>query len=263
MTDQPDQPDQPVPSSAEPPALPEPAEPTAAEAAAGPGAPPVVPPAPPSPAPAKATYGEKFRRRLPVVLLVVGALEVLLAVTVLAGTSTLKLGCTGTPSTALVIGYVVGAIGGVFLWTAIAALLPGRRKDPAPRRIPAAAIGGVLFVLGVGATVYGLTRPPALPEMTIASPDQGCQVFVDTVEKLAKDRASDAEAQPYFEAMQQAAATTYPELAADVAPLAQTGVTAQQSSTAIESVVLRCVEQGHLTEDEVTSWAQRLQTYTS
>lgn len=235
---------------------------------------PDIEPAPPTeavekPAPdaePKASYGEKYRRRLPVVILVVTALYGLVLLSTYVGDPLKLIGRSAVTADTYRAGFIVGVALGVvlagFFWTLLVALFPGKRKKKGVRNgLP---LLGVALVLAAGVgTLFGMqlvkTPPVEVPEITSAA--EGCRAFLDAVDELASTRANDAKAVATFVALREAVETTNPEMATDLEPLTDTRLTSEQASGATQSIVLRCIQQGNLTQAEVQTWAEKIQSY--
>lgn len=215
---------------------------------------------------AKASYGEKYRRRLPVVILVIAGIYALLLLTTFAGDPMefVGRGTLGNEAyrSGVLIGAALGIVLGGFFWTLFVALFPGKHKEKGVRS--SLWLLGVAIVIGVVVGVlFGmqLNKTPAAEVPAVTTSAEGCTAFLDTVDELASTRANDAKSVATFAALQEAVKTTNPEMATDLQPLTQTTITADQASNATQSIVLRCLDEGDLTEAEVQAWAEKLQTY--
>lgn len=214
----------------------------------------------------KASYGEKYRRRLPIVLLVVTALYGLVLLSLVAGDPLDIVGRSALGESSYRVGIVAGAAVGVVLaglfWTLLVAIFPGKRKERGVRNGLPLLAGALVLALGVGA-LFGLqyVKTPAVEVPAVASAAEGCQAFLDTVDELASERASDAKAVATFVALQEAVTATNPEMASDLEPLTSATVTSELASGATQSIVLRCLDQGHLTQADVQAWAEKIQSY--
>jgi len=93
---------------------------------------------------------------------------------------------------------------------------------------------------------------------TIANTKDGCHAYLDTVETIVKEKSSDARMKESLQALHDAAVTNDPKLAADLLPEIATP-NGQTSSTATEAIMTRCLENGDLTQTEITDWAKRVQ----
>lgn len=216
----------------------------------------------------KASYGEKFHRRLPIVLLVVTGLYGVVVLSSFLGDPLSLMGRSATGASAYRAGTVIGAGIGVVLaglfWTAIAALFPGKHKEKGVRTgIPLLALA-IALAVGVG-LLFGmqLVRTPAVETPTVTSAAEGCRAFLSTIEDLATSRTGDPKAAATFEALQTAVATTNPEMAADLEPFTSTAITTEQLNGGTESIVVRCIDQGNITESDVQAWGERLRIATS
>lgn len=220
----------------------------------------------------KASYGEKYRRRLPIVSLIVTGIYGVLLLTSLSGDPVKLVGratvgaaaATDATKTGVIIGATIAVVLAGFFWTLFVAILPGKHKEKGVRSgLPLLAVA-LLLAAGVGALLgMQLVKAPAVEVPAVATAAEGCRAFLDSVDELASTKANDAKAVATFVALQEAVKTTNPEMATDLEPLTQATVTSADASNATQSIVLRCLDQGNLTQDEVQSWAEKIQGYVS
>lgn len=218
----------------------------------------------------KASYGEKYRRRLPIVSLAITGVYALVLLSTYAGDPLKMIGratvgtaaVTDATKTGVIIGAAIGVVLAGFFWTLIAAIFPGKHKEKGVRSgLPLLAVA-LLLAAGVGA-LFGmqLVKAPAVEVPAVTTAAEGCRAFLDSVDELASSRATDAKAVATFVALQEAVTTTNPEMATDLEPLTSATVTSSDASSATQSIVLRCLEQGDLTQEEVQTWAEKIQSY--
>jgi predicted transcriptional regulator len=162
-------------------------------------------------------------------------------------------------------GMVVGAALGVVLaglfWGAIASLLPGKHKDKGLRSSVLVLVVAIVAAATVGAFVgLQLTRTKTVEAAPIASPAEGCQAFLDTFDTVAQKNLNNNDARPYFTGLADAARANDPELAADLDTIAA-AKDQTSAQTAVQSVLTRCVTNGHVTEETLTAWLDKIQSY--
>ncbi|HET7902028.1 MAG TPA: hypothetical protein VFL59_12655 [Candidatus Nanopelagicales bacterium] len=213
---------------------------------------------------AKATYGEKWKRRFPVVLLIAGVLNVITAGTIALTGNRYDLGLSGAGVWIYAVGIGVGIIVSTAFWTSIVALFGGRRipaeeKASKPLWRKAWLWAPIALVAAVLVSSQTLRPAPEVAAVTITSEAQGCKQFLTTFEDAAKANASVLGAKRYIQPLADAAATSAPQLAADLQPFLASPTEANLTSVT-EAVVQRCVTDGHLTADEVNQFAQRMQS---
>jgi len=139
----------------------------------------------------KASFGAKYKRRFGVVLLVVAVVNMLSSVVRISKPSILP-GLSSQTSTTLTVvvavATVIGLLGAAALWTLVAAAFPGRAVDPAaPRKsflLRALPWGIVAAVVAAPIITYSFVRTNPVDVATIASPKDGCQAYLDTVETI-------------------------------------------------------------------------------
>jgi microcompartment protein CcmL/EutN len=211
-----------------------------------------------------ATYGAKFTRRLPIVLTVVAAVSAVVSLLLYLNppTTVFPGSAPGWLRGVAIAVYLVSIVLGALFWTAIASLFRGRVMEPAPRRTGLLVVGAVGAVLA--AVVAGLQSTPTVVIETppIASPAEGCQAFLTTFDSVAQQNLPDAAARPYFTSLADAARTNDPELATDVDAIVA-ATTPEGVQTAAQTILTRCVTNGLITEAELTTWLDTLETYGS
>jgi hypothetical protein len=208
-----------------------------------------------------ASYGQRFRRRFWVTLLVVAGLEVILAVINLLGAR----GEENTRGNAYLVGTAVGAVLGMVVLTLVVtlfvALVPGpprldaRSGLPSSSRVKPWAVLAVLVAAPI--FTYAAFHVPPVPIATIASPKDGCHAFLDATVAIVRPEMTEAGLTTAMQSLYDAALEHDPMLAADVKPLI-TDHTSAASSTASEAIIGRCLTSGDLTKTEVTDWVARL-----
>ena len=207
------------------------------------------------------TYNEKYKRRYPVVLLVIAGFNALSGLGGLATGRKLDLGTSAATSWAIGIAFGALIFVSAAFWTAIASAFGGRKKDPAERR-PLLARAWTWVPVGVLAVVVtsALTFQPAVgvAPVTVTSEAQGCTQFLTTFEDAAKANVSIIGAKRYLQPLHDASVSAAPKLASDLQAFLTTGTEASLTSMT-EAVVTRCLADGYLTPDQVTAFGQRLQ----
>ena len=213
----------------------------------------------------KASFGAKYKRRFGVVLLVIALVNALSSLVRLGKPSILP-GLSSQTTTILTVvvavATVLGLIGAAALWTLVAAAFPGRAVDPAaPRKsflLRALPWGIVAAVVAAPIITYSFVRTNPVDVATIASPKDGCQAYLDTVETIVKENGTEARIKETLQALHDAAVTNDPELAADLLPEIATP-NGGTSATATKSILTRCVDNGDLTAAEIQDWVTRVQ----
>ena len=215
------------------------------------------------PAPVPASYGERFRRRFPFVLLVVAALGVVVQLVTPVDTTTYG------RSLGWGVGVVLGTLVGVAFWTALVALVPGPAASQPARPRPwrsIAAVTGVALVLVVAALstrggpagpAAGIAADPAvtaLPVPAIADPTQGCQGFLDTVTSLGDAAVDSPLVIQTLAALRDSAAEHAPAVALDITTWLD-DPTSEGVATMTSSILDRCVQDGYLDQQTVDDWA--------
>jgi hypothetical protein len=213
----------------------------------------------------KATYGQRFRRRFWIVLLVV---SILYAIYALLGIA--RPGLFGTSverSSAYVVGSAIGAVIGFFLLslviTALAAIVPGAQKldpstgNPRPSRVRlwsvlAAVASAVVFTVA-------FFRSEPVPVQTIATTKDGCHAFMDTMETVTRENVTESRLKASMQELHDEALTNDPQLAADISPLI-TSPTKATTEKATTSILGRCLDNGDITRDEIQTWLDKLKT---
>lgn len=210
----------------------------------------------------KATYGQRFRRRFWVVLLVVAGLEVPVALITLVSTR----GEDNTRGNAYVVGTAVGAIIGMVLLALVVSLLvaivPGAEKLdprsglPSRSRLKPWAILAVLVAAPI--FTYSNFHTTPVEVAPIATTKDGCQAYLDTVETIMKENGSEARIKQSLQALHDAAVTNDPALAADLVPEIA-NPNGETTAAATKAILTRCVQNGDLTQTEIQDWAARVQ----
>jgi hypothetical protein len=208
------------------------------------------------------SYAERFRRLYPIVLLVAVGLNALASLPRLLGANPLANLSSPVRTGAAVVAIVSLFLGAAF-WSAILALIPRSAKPasaPVPwyrRLLPWALLAAIV----VAPLIWlSLTRVEAPATITVSSPADGCQKFLDTIDTAASKKLSNTASVPYLQALHDAAVTTDPDLAADLQKAIDAPTNAN-FGTLGQSVIGRCVTDGHLTPTQVTDWANKIKAY--
>ena len=211
----------------------------------------------------KATYGQRFRRRFWIVLLVVSILYALYALLGIARPG--LFGTSAERSSAYVVGSAIGAVIGFFLLalviTSLAAIVPGAQKlDPStgsPRRsrvrlwsVLAAVASAVVFTVA-------FFRSEPVPVQTIATTKDGCHAFMDTMETVTRENVTESRLKATMQKLHDEALLNDPQLAADISPLITTPTKAI-TEKATTSILGRCLDDGDITRDEIQTWLDKL-----
>lgn len=220
-------------------------------------------PLPPEPAPpgGVAWYVTKWRRRLPKVVI---ALSLLILVGGIVGLSTLGNLDVGLPSTeylwvpvAVLVAFVLVSS---LILTTMVAFVWGRQVSARQRR-RSARIGwsvatALLLIVAVVGTWF--VRPPgAAAPRTVASEQEGCQVYLDVIEESAQEGASAPGLDRYLRPLEAAAAGEAPELAADLQHYFE-DETWRGYDTTTQAVVDRCSRAGWLSMQDMVDHQERM-----
>ena len=211
----------------------------------------------------KATYGQRFRRRFWIVLLVVSALYALYALLGVARPG--LFGTSANRSAAYVAGTAMGAVIGFFLIslliTALAALVPGAQKvDPATGTLRPSRLRGWSVLAAVATALlftFALFRSEPVPVQTIATTKDGCHAFLDTMETITRENSTESRLKASMQSLHDEALQNDPQLAADIAPLI-TAPTKANSEAATTAVLSRCLDNGDVTREEIQTWVDKL-----
>jgi hypothetical protein len=103
----------------------------------------------------------------------------------------------------------------------------------------------------------GKTAAPALAVPAISNPDQGCDVFMETIYQITAQGMTDTEATPSLQALVAASREHDPLLASDVQSMI--GAPSSTVSAQAQVILRRCVSGGYMTVAEVQGWGRRMQ----
>jgi hypothetical protein len=118
----------------------------------------------------------------------------------------------------------------------------------------ALAAAACAVLLGVA-----FVRSEPVPVQTIATTKDGCHAFMDTMETVTRENATDSRLKASMQRLHDEALSYDPQLAADVAPL-MTSPTKDASEQATRSILGRCLDNGDVTRDEIQTWVDTLRT---
>jgi len=204
-----------------------------------------------------ADYGEKYKRRYPVVLLVCVVLAGLGSVAVLLPTGhRLSLGFTTTAAVLAGVGLTLVLFLTAAFWTLVAAAFPGEHRDPAVRRplfkrpLTWALIAMVAFL---PLRIYEFDPIADVPAISVAGPAEGCRQYLDITLLAARDHAKIANMKRYYQPLHDAARTTDPQLAQNLADVIATPDKAT-FDTAEKEILSRCIQGGQITKPQLDAW---------
>lgn len=210
----------------------------------------------------KAEFGEKYKRRYPIVLLVWVILGGLSAAAVLPPFGhRLALGFTTTAAVLAGIGLTLLLFLTAAFWTLIAAAFPGEHRDPPTTKRPLfkrpwtwALIAMVAFL---PLRIYQFDTVANVPPITVAGPAEGCRQYLDVTLLAARDHAKIINMPRYYQPLHDAARTTDPQLAQNLADFIATPDKAS-FDTAEKEILTRCIEGGQITKAQLDAWVADL-----
>jgi hypothetical protein len=214
-------------------------------------------PAAPEPGP-PADFGEKYKRRYPVVLLVWAVLGGLSATAALPPFGhRLELGFTMSAAVLAGIGLTLLLFLTAAFWTLIAAAFKGEHRDPTTPRPPrlkrAWTWALIAMVAFLPLRAYQFDTIEDLPALSVSGPAQGCQQYLDVTLLAARNHARMANMPRYYQPLHDAARTTDPVLAQKLADFLATPDSAMFKSTE-KDILRRCLDDGHTTTAQLDTW---------
>jgi len=209
-----------------------------------------------------ASFGEKYKRRYPVLLLVGAVLAGLSAVAVLPPLGhRLTLGFTTTAAVLAGIGLTLLLFLSAALWTLVAAAFPGEHRDPTTPRPPlfkrAWTWALIAMVAFLPARIYEFDTIQDVPAISVAGPAEGCRQYLDVTLLAAHNHAKIANMPRYYQPLHDAARTTDPQLAQNLADFIASPGKAT-FDTAEKEILSRCIQGGQITKAQLNSWIAEL-----
>jgi hypothetical protein len=209
---------------------------------------------------AKATFGEKFRRRWPIALLVVALVNAATAWW-RAELAPIRIGGTDTTAEIFTIASImlIGLLVGGAIWGLIAAAFPGKKLVPNPKRTPLLIIAIVVSVAVAGLIGWVNVKGSSTPAFSVSTKTEACKAYLDEFESAVERNITDARLASEMTSLRDAVQPVFPELADDIQPLTRPTVTQDDVLDVSDAVITRCVDGGFVTPEEVQAWAQRVQ----
>jgi hypothetical protein len=205
----------------------------------------------------RARFGEKYRRRLPLTIIVVGLLNMLTALPRLFSSALFP------TSTTIAVVLAIVSIGAVFvaglIWNLVVAAFPGEPTDALkPRRVPHPWVWACVVAVVAGPlSAWSLYRPATVAAVTISSPAEACQQFLAVNVEAAQKKTKVIGMAPYYQSLADASRTSDPTFSSEMQKVADSpsNDTLKAATTA---VITRCISEGNLTRDQVTAWVAQL-----
>jgi hypothetical protein len=209
-----------------------------------------------------ADYGEKYKRRYPVVLLVCVVLAGLSTTAVLPPFGRrIALGFTTSAAVFAGIGLTLLLFLTAAFWTLIAAAFKGEHRDPATPRPPlfkrAMTWALIAMVAFLPLRIYEFDTVEDIPALAVGGPAEGCRQYLDVTLLAARNRAKILNMPRYYQPLHDAARTTDPQLAQNLADFIAKPDEATFETTERE-ILTRCIEGGQITQAQLETWLSEL-----
>ena len=210
----------------------------------------------------KADYGEKYKRRYPVVLLVCVVLGGLSATAVLPPFGhRLALGFTTSAAVFAGIGLTLLLFLTAAIWTLVAAAFKGEHRDPATPRPPlfkrALTWALIAMVVFLPLRIYEFDTVEDVPALAVGGPAEGCRQYLDVTLLAARNHAKILTMPRYYQPLHDAAQTNDPQLAQNLADFIAKPDEASFNTTE-EEILTRCIEGGQITKAQLDTWVADL-----
>jgi hypothetical protein len=210
----------------------------------------------------QATYGEKYKRRYPLVLAGLAVVSGLGALAVVASGHLLSPGWTQAGAIIAGIGLTLSLFASAAFWTLIAAAFRGERRDSAslPRR-------GLLrrpwtwalvaLVVALPVRILEFQTVADVGHITVRGPAEGCRGYLDLTLQGAREHTKISAMSRYYRPLHDAAEISDPALAQDLGNFlnAPSQATFEQAET---SILTRCRTNGQITDAQLTDWVAQL-----
>lgn len=211
-----------------------------------------------------ADFGEKYKRRYPVVLLIWACLGGASAMAVLPPFGhRIDVSLTQTAAVFAGIGLTLVLFLTAAFWTLIAAAFKGEHRDPAtpkpPRMKRAWTWALIALVAFLPLRIYEFDPIGDIAPISVASPREGCTQYLAVTLLATRNHARILNMPRYYQLLHDASTATDPVLAQDLADFVASPSEATFESSEKE-ILGRCLDDGNLTSAELQTWLADLKS---